>query len=267
MKKRNIWAPAVSIIIMLSIILSAFYLPDYFLNRYAHSENNKLVIPEVDSDQISNTALSAMASMQLTNYEKMRLISHAWEGSSESVGAEYSDEDAHSMVELAKKNLKEYYRVGLYPTDFISGDGASWYNWEANRYCSTDATFHRFSAYYWIIELYKYDHTETHWIMIMEDGTILLAACETQFPKKGIVRMNLKYSSLPIIRGRSCTYTEMKTDSEVPYYEDLPVDPKPTSVGKLSIKLKNGTEDYYLTQQIDTVYSSMIYGFQIIPAN
>lgn len=265
MKKRDLLTFIISVILIIAVILSAFYLPEYFLSRYAESGNNQLIIPPVEADQINNTALSVMASMQLQNYEKMRLISHSWEGSSESVGAEYSDEDAHSMVELAKSRLKEYYRVGLYPTDFTSNDGASWYNWEANRYCSTDATFHRFSAYYWVIKLVKYDQTETHWIMIMEDGTILAAGCQTQFPKKSIVRMSLRYASLPIIRGRSCTYTELKTDERVPYYEDLPIDPSPTSVGELSIKLKNGTEDYYLMQQINTTYGSLHYGFQIIP--
>ena len=288
MKKRNLLTLIISIVLLLAVISSAFYLPQYFLDKYlidarfinleitetdkyANAGTNFVFTPPAENYQIDNAALSAMASMQLTNYEKIRLISHAWEGSSESVGAQYSDEDAYSMVELAKKNMREYYRIGLYPSNFMSEDGDSWYNWKAKRYCSTDATFHRFSAYYWTIALSKYDQSEDHMIIMMEDGTILFAACEIMNPAKGVVRMERKYSSLPIVRGRSCRYTaitpETKEYSQIPYYEDIPISPipDPTCAGKLSISLKNGTEDYYLAQYSNTFYSNFTYGFQIIP--
>lgn len=269
MKLKSFLTTTVSLLLMLAVIASAFFLPEHFLKRYSEAESNKLMAPPADTYQMTNSALSAMASMQLTNYEKMRLISHAWEGSSESIGAEYSDEDAHSMVELAKKKLKDYYHIGLYPSNFSSSDGASWYNWEAQRYCSTDATFHRFSAYYWVIYLVKYDRTESHFVIMMEDGTILCAGCEIQFPSKSVVRMEQRCNKLPVLRGRSYTYTSMKKDAEIPYYEEIPtgIEINPTSVGKLSVNLKNGTEDYYLMQQVSDFYGILNYGFQIIPAN
>ena len=271
MKKRSPLTIIISVILLIAVITSAFYLPQYLLEKYARAGTNFVITPPADTYQIDNATLSAMASMQLTNYEKMRLISHAWEGSSESVGAEYSDEDAYSMVELSKKNLKDYYKKGLYPSNFTSENGDGWYNWEAKRYCSTDATFHRFSAYYWTINLYKYDHSETHWIIMMEDGTILFAACEIMNPDKGVVNMERKYPSLQVVRGRSCTYTAIdpntKEYSKIPFYENVPLEsvPGPTSAGKLSISLKNGTEDYYLAQYSENYYSYLHYGFQIIP--
>lgn len=271
MKKRSLLTIIISIVLLIAVIISAFYLPQYLLDKYARVGTNFVITPPTDTYQLDNAALSAMASMQLTNYEKMRLISHAWEGSSESVGAEYSIEDAYSIAELAKKNLKNYYQKGLYPSNFTSEDGDGWYNWEAKRYCSTDATFHRFSAYYWTIALYKYDQSETHWIIMMEDGTILFAACEIMNPEKGVVRVERKYSSLQVVRGRSCTYTAIAPDtkeySNIPYYEGIPLEsiPAPTSVGKLSISLKSGTEDYYLAQYSENYYSYLHYGFQIIP--
>lgn len=269
MKIKSILTTTLSLLVIVFVILSAIYLPEYFLNRYSEKDCNKSIIPPKDTFQMTDSALTAMASLQLTNYEKMRLISHAWEGNSESIGAQYSDEDAHSMVELAKTKLKEYYRIGLYPTDFSSNDGASWYNWEANRYCSTDATFHRFSAYFWVIFLQKYDGTESHFIIIMEDGTILAAGCDITFPGKGVVRIEQKCAKLPIIKGRSYKYTAMKEEDSIPYYDKIPteIDIMPTSVGKLSINLKNGTEDYYIAQQVSDFYGTMEYGFQIIPAN
>ena len=269
MKLKSFTKTALALVLMLAVIGCAFFLPEYFLNNYSESDINQVITPPADTYQINNSALSALASMQLTNYEKMRLISHVWEGNSESIGAEYSDEDAYSMVELAKKNLKEYYRLGLYPSNFTSEDGASWYNWEAERYCSTDATFHRFSAYFWVIKLVKYDQTEDHFVIMMEDGTILCAGCNIHFPQKGTVRIEQKCAKLPIVRGRSYKYTAMKNDDKIPYYDKIPtnIDIEPTSVGKLSINLKNGTEDYYLAQQVGNYYGTLLYGFQIIPAD
>lgn len=268
MKVKSFLTIFLSILLTGLVIASALHLPEVFLERYSEVECNKLITPPEDTYQINNSALSAMASMQLTGYEKMRLISHAWEGNSESIGAEYSDEDAHSMVELAKKKLKEYYRIGLYPSNFTSEDGASWYNWEAERFCSTDATFHRFSAYYWLIYLTKYDRTESHFVIMMEDGTILAAGCDISFPEKSVIRIEQRCAKLPILRGRSFTYTAMRTDDEIPYYNEIPtdIDIAPTSVGKLSISLKNGTEDYYIMQQVGDFYGTMKYGFQIIPS-
>lgn len=251
MKKSNPLLVLVSIILTLVIIASGLILPQLLLDRYAQNQSD--VINKVSSANYigDNSAIVAMASSQLTEYEKIQLITNSWEGESSMVSAEFSEKDAFSMYQKVKKGLHELYAAKLYPTSLRDAGGDNWYSWEAERYCCTDSTFHTFIAYYWVISLYKYDNTETHTVIISEDGTIIYAEC-IALPDITIADIATKYESLSIMRAVPHSYVALDANTHVPDYREIKTPDSCESVGVIVI----GDDHIKTKNELDSVYST-----------
>lgn len=286
MKKSNPIYIVLPVFITLLVIVGGMILPQLLLTNYSNSTNN--IITSIDSSQYvgDNSATAALASSQLTEYERLRLITNLWEGDSFRVDARFSEEDAYSMYTKVKQELHRLYKSGLYPVAFLEGDGDNWYSWTASRYCCTDSTFHSFSAYYWVIELYKYNHAEHHTVLISETGTILYAE-STSTRLASINDISRKYTVFSIINQppRPHSYIELDRDTVLPNYREIKIPQKRTSVGAIvvgddsitsldmlndSYSVNNGNasssnEYYYVFQSREGTDFAMHYTIGILP--
>lgn len=118
--------------------------------------------------------ISRNASAQLSAYQKMELISGVWESNTVTAEAEESTLTEYEAVNLALESLNELYQYGNYPSRF-SVSFKNWCTWTATLYKATDSSFHTYCAYYWKLVFDKYDASESHTVLIMEDGTLLCA--------------------------------------------------------------------------------------------
>ncbi|MDE6761005.1 MAG: hypothetical protein K2J90_10060 [Lachnospiraceae bacterium] len=154
------------------IVLAGILLPGILLHIIFSMDLGKTLPAPRDYYIASNSVISRNASSKLTEYEKMKLISGVWESTETPVDSSQSGITETDAVELAKKAVDELYEDMLYPYHFDSSYG-NWYSWDAELYQCTESTFHTYTAYYWMIHFYKYDDTETHKILMTENGTLL----------------------------------------------------------------------------------------------
>lgn len=155
-----------------AIVLAGTLLPGIFLHIIFSMNLGKALPAPRDYYIASNSIISRNASSKLTEYEKMKLISGVWESTETPVDSSQSDITETEAADLAKKAVEELYQDMLYPYHFESSYG-NWYSWDAELYQCTESTFHTYTAYYWLIHFYKYDDTETHKILMTENGTLL----------------------------------------------------------------------------------------------
>lgn len=154
------------------IVLAGILLPGILLHLIFSMNLGKVLPAPRDYYIASNSVISKNASSKLTEYEKMKLISGAWESTETPVDSSQSDITEIKAIDFAKKAVEELYQSTLYPYHFDSSYG-NWYSWDAELYQCTESTFHTYTAYYWLIHFYKYDDTETHTILMTENGTLL----------------------------------------------------------------------------------------------
>lgn len=273
------------IALLLPAVLGGLYLPAYFLDKEVKGYSD--TVNEVPKEYYlgEHSATAAMASAQMSEYEKIRLIGNVFEGESKSVAIDYAEDDTYGLVQLVKDKLRDYYRVGLYPTSFDGQNGPEWYKWDVTKYCSTDATFNTFSTYYWKVELTKYDFSQYHTILITEDGTVLYAKCRTSTPSKGIVDISRKYRSIPLAGTRGCSFIPVDGNTEIPTYPEVKFADDKQSMGILVVgsdKANSGNierlrkrgdnttnakdiECYYVFQSNEYKYLWITYELGIVP--
>lgn len=169
MKKKNYKPLFISAFI--GVILAGIFLPGILLHYTFQSDLNK--ISSVPKEYyISSSVISKNASAKLTEYEKMKLISGAWESIEKPVDSNQSNITELEAANLAKAAVEELYQNLLYPYHFESSYG-NWYSWDASLYQCTEINFNTYTTYYWLITFYKYDSSETHKVLITENGTLL----------------------------------------------------------------------------------------------
>lgn len=280
MKQKKL-TPFILIFVVSSVVAGGLFLPGFFLNHSVEGLSGHMI--NIPSEYYASTgsASSTVASMQLTEYEKIRLISGAWDSESTLMdSSSIEKDDAFTMIEKAKEGLKLLYQKDLYPTSF-SKTGSTWYTWDAKCYRSTDSTFHTYSAYYWLITLTKFDRTETHTILMTEKGTILYANAITQRDSKYLSDISIKYKRLPFVENALCSYTALSTDTVLPTYPDIEISKDLYSIGVLTIgnewindeatlkKYYNMSADslefYYMFQEDRLEKGIMHYTYGMIP--
>ena len=239
MKKTSPFKILFLIFLVLLIVLGGLYLPALLLETHSEKKIGELHDVAIENYIGKNSSISTMASLQLTEYERMRLISNSWDGECTRESTKFSSADAYSMVQLTKSKLHEYYKASLYPVSFKTENGDDWYSYDAQRYCSTDTTFKTFSAYYWLITLSKYDSTEKHTVLITENGTILYATCNVSFlaerNRKSVVDVLNKYKSISVVGSGPTSIVSLPDDTDIPSYREVSFPEKKTSVGVIVI--------------------------------
>lgn len=252
MKKNNTRLWIISITLTLLVIISGLFLPQLMLEYYARSQSD--IVNRVSSEDYigKNSAISAMASSQLSEYERIQLITNSWDGESTKVDASFSEKDANYMYNTTKDCLHKLYMANLYPVSVIEESGDNWYNWKAKRFCCTDSTFNTFKAYYWVMNLYRYDGTESHKVIISEEGTILYAECSTN---QNVTLSNISenYDKLSIMKYAPHSYVSLSPDTPLPDYREIKIPDGINSVGVIvigdnNIKTKEDLESNYSLQ-------------------
>ena len=290
MKKTNKLITILYLIPVLLAVLGGLFLPGYLLKRSSLKTLNQIQDVPVEYYIGKNSAVSLMSSYQLSDYERMRLISNLWDADCTTVAADSTITDSYSIVQTAKNHLQDLYECGLYPLPFISSDGDDWYSYEATRFCSTDTTFKTFSTYFWLITLTKYDNTETHKIMIQENGTILYAEChqaakDAERIRTSVVDISTEYTSLLHFDAHPSSYIPLPAETRLPSYKMVEFPTTKSSVGVVvigdhqitneallkdsysvhSTTGKDSLEYYYVFQYNNIGQSTMHYAIGIIP--
>lgn len=173
MKNEN-FRIRLSIILTIVIGLTGIFLPGIVLNITNTSILNIAATLPGKYYASTTSTISRNASSQLSDYQKMMLISGAWE--SETVEADISEStlSEYEAINAAQTAINLLYKHDNYPCSLESGF-KNWYTWKATLYKATDINFHTYTAYYWKLTFHRYDTKEYHTVLMMEDGTLLCA--------------------------------------------------------------------------------------------
>lgn len=173
MKNRN-YRIGLAVALTIVIGLMGIFLPGIVLNATNTSILN--IAATLPPEYYSNTtaSISRNASSQLSDYQKMMLISGAWESETREVDIAESTLTEYEAVKMAQKAIDDLYNHNNYPCTLDSGI-KNWYTWTAKLYKATDSSFHAYAAYYWELTFDRYDAKEHHTILMTENGTVLCA--------------------------------------------------------------------------------------------
>lgn len=158
---------------LLLSICGGFLLPELALNYHARRQIHQIETVQ-QSDNQTNPTIMKNASSQLSDYERIQLISGSWESKITAANEEEATLNKADALKLVKSSVYELYSSGHYPTNLNSGFG-NWYTWDAEFLKATDKHFHTYTAYFWKFHFTHYDGEEEHTIYIMENGTLLQA--------------------------------------------------------------------------------------------
>lgn len=154
------------------VTLLSIFLPGILLHFTFQSDLSSVKkVPEALYHS-SNPAISKNASAKLSEYERIKLISGAWDSTQKAVDSSQSNITQNQAANLAREAVKKLYLAGCYPYHFDSAYD-NWYAWTAQCFQCTENAFHTYSAYCWLVTFYKYDDDEFHDVLITEDGTLL----------------------------------------------------------------------------------------------
>ena len=173
MKNKN-YRISTAIALTIVIGLVGIFLPGIVLNATNTSILN--IAATLPSEYYSNTTptISRNASSQLSDYQKMMLISGAWESETKEADVAESTLTEYEAVNMAQQAIDNLYNHDNYPCTLDSGF-KNWYTWTATLYKATESNFHTYAAYYWKLTFDRYDAKEHHTILMTEDGTVLCA--------------------------------------------------------------------------------------------
>lgn len=211
------------LVLMSCVLLSVcggFLLPDLALNYHARSQIHQIESIQ-QSDNQNNPTIMKNASLQLSDYERIQLISGAWESKVTNANEEEATLNKADALKLVKSSIYDLYSSGHYPVNLNSGFG-NWYTWEADFFKATDSHFHTYAAYFWKFHFIRYDGSETHTIYMMENGTLLQATTnatmehskeflkEEEAPNASFVPITKDvFSALPMYEGEQCSAEEL----------------------------------------------------------
>lgn len=190
------------IIATLCIAFAGFFLPGFLLQKKNTAGTGSVQpVPETYYSA-SSSAIARSASAKLSSYERTLLVSGIWESEITEAAATEIDQSEYAAVLLAQESIESLYQNGVYPVSLISVSG-DWYSWESTLYKATETTFHTYTAYFWKIILTRYEGSETHTILMLEDGTILSAnaLCTTNNAAFKNIRDMKPYLTLQFTKG------------------------------------------------------------------
>ncbi len=217
----------------------------------------------IPSEYYSNAslAISKNASSQLTTYEKMELISGTISSSFEEAESEESDMSAYDAVCLAQEALYHLYENNSYPYCPDSGF-MNWYTWTATLYKSTDTNFHTYTAYCWKLIFTRYDASEVHTILMMENGTILYAATNNRSSHINPISeqsFSVYNYGIDYTYGTGFSYVNKSSvrSSQLPYYEIVSGELKQNDMTVMSCSiLCIGADDIESESEVTAAYLS-----------
>ncbi|MCR5700843.1 MAG: hypothetical protein K6G76_01715 [Lachnospiraceae bacterium] len=182
----------------LALVSFCVVLPRFILRRNTEKKFN--TVAEVPAEYYSgpSEAVVKNASKQLSTYQKLQLISGIWDSEiSEASDSEINITELDAK-DLAITKLIDLSSNGLYPTN-VDSDYQKWYSWEAHSYKAVDTTFQTYAAIYWDITFTKYDNSESHRIIITENGDVLFANASSNTSKKNFGNFSPKLDNIKYV--------------------------------------------------------------------
>lgn len=192
-RKEIMW---LSLSVMLAIL--CMILPGMFVN--AQADRNKNSVHQASASYYYSRTQTAV---QMTLYERMKLISGEWESNwteadqqeirdiseipKEGLPGQQSGQkgdleltgycymDYQSVLEHVEEELQVYYETGFYPEDPES-TYSNWYRPTVTLYQFSDAIFDSYVCYVWLVELEYYDGSMRHTILLDDTSGMILAA-------------------------------------------------------------------------------------------
>ncbi len=168
--------------------LLGIFLPGILLHLSGSSKLNQTAKVPTEYYSGTSSAVARNSSSQLSEFQKIQLISGAWDSEDSAANSSDSLITEYEAVALAQAGLDKLCEANLYPSSIQSNYG-NWYSWSTEFYKATDTTFHTYTSYYWVIHFVRYDEAEQHTVLMTEDGNILFAMAEipgTRFAPKNI---------------------------------------------------------------------------------
>lgn len=154
------------------VTLLGIALPGTLLHfTFASNLNTVQNVPE-EYYNSSDSTISKSASAKLSDYERIKLISGAWNSTVKQTDISESALNDAAVAELARAAVSELNAAGAYPYQFSSTYN-NWYSWKVQCFHCTENSFHTYSADCFLVTFYRYDNDEVHDVLITEDGTLL----------------------------------------------------------------------------------------------
>lgn len=208
------------LVVVLISVGAGILLPGRVLAIQEEQEYNQVSnVPE--EYMSSSSAMARSASSNLKTVERLQLIAGQWESNSQTARSYEMEQEDYEAVSIARDSMKNLYERGQYPVN-LSSEYSNWYSWTAKSYKSVDTIFHTYTAYYWVIQLKKYDGAEEHTIWMLDDGTVFLAEA---FLQEGIDPDNVTDVADAITEEEKTLYTVTSLDTgEESIAERIPYD-------------------------------------------
>lgn len=191
-KKEVLW-----LMIGLGVALLCMLLPGSLVKIQANQEKD--IIQQTYS---SNYYSGGDASVRMTLYERMKMISGEWDSqwqavdqndvlpisdiedtisknasTTESGDWEYSGYcymDYESVIKAAEAGIEVLYETGIYPESAAS-EYSNWYRPTVTLFQYSDSIFDAYTCYVWLVQFDYYDGSMSH-IMLIDDTTGLILA-------------------------------------------------------------------------------------------
>lgn len=228
MKRR--WNRKEVMWLSLSVLLAVFcmLLPGMLVN--AQADRNKNTVYQASASYYSSRTRTAV---QMTLYERMKLISGEWESNWEEADQQemlhisqipednlpklqngqtgdleltgYCYMDYQSVLDRVETELKLYYESGFYPEDPES-TYSNWYRPTVTLYQFSDAIFDSYVCYVWLVELEYYDGSMQHTVLLDDTSGMILAAGIRGEDYTPDTRWMQKASQIPALSGELKEY-------------------------------------------------------------
>lgn len=156
----------------LLVTLLGIVLPGTLLHFTFTSNLNEVQKIPAEYYNSSGSTISKNASAKLSEYERIKLISGAWNSTLEQTDISKSTLNDAAVAELARTAVGKLYTAGGYPYEFGSSYN-NWYSWKVQCFRCTENSFRTYSAYCFLVTFYRYDNDEVHDVLITENGTLL----------------------------------------------------------------------------------------------
>ena len=237
----------------LTLVSSSVVLPRYILK--SNAEKNYNTVTEVPTEFYSgpSEAVVKNASKQLSNSQKLQLISGLWESEISAASNSETNISELDAKDLAISKLISLSSDGLYPIN-VDSDYQKWYSWEASAYKAVDTTFRTYAAIYWDVTFTKYDNSESHRIIITENGDVLFANAASNTDKKSFGNFSPKLENIGYLfinDDISGTSDEHKND-----FQTTPISDNINSSSKSSLSESSNITDNSSTSQTTIMLSS-----------
>lgn len=231
MKKHKLSSLIITFCSVILLVVLTLLVPGISLDLYSDSlfGTANQVPPEYYANYASS--ISIMASKQLTDYERILLVSGLWD-CVVTEETEIKGSEEYQIVTKAKNELNNLADAGLYPYRIEEGE---MYYWDVKNYTCVESNFNTLSTKYWIIKLVRYDNLVSHNILITDEGIILNIEYNGTPSDLYVHSLEERFRYLSISEGRLCSYTAFDKTDSVLSYRDLPLPGKIDRLGVITL--------------------------------